>query len=383
MKILQLISSGGMYGAENVVLALARELREMGHSSYVAIFENAHCPRNEVAEEFEAQGIKVIRIPCRGRWDRKTVHSIRSAIKANEIELIHSHGYKADVYGYFAARRLNIPLVATCHLWTGHNLLVRAYDYIDIRILRRFDAVVAVSDAIAEQGRRSGIDPGKIAVIDNGIDISRYQPRASSPRKTVPTEQLTIGTVGRLVPQKGITYFLQAAAEILKEFPEARFSIVGDGPDRQPLEQYARQLGICDSVLFLGSRSDMPEVYASMDIFVLASTNEGLPMVLLEALASGKAVVATDVGAVSKVIIPGQTGLLVAPADARGLSQAVLSLVRNPALRHDLATSGASLVSDHFSCGAMARKYKGVYEHLVETNPNNAPAVCLTNPGMK
>jgi glycosyltransferase involved in cell wall biosynthesis len=307
----------------------------------------------------------VIRIPCRRRFDLAAVKKIREIIGTQGIELVHSHGYKSDIYAYLAARRTGVPLLATSHLWTRQTAAIRFYEFLDARALRSFDAVVAVSDRIAAELGEAGVPAGQIKLIDNGIDLSPFNSAVPVLKSELTTaDQLLIGTVGRLVAQKGLTFFLMAAQQLLKEFPNLKFAIVGDGPDRGKLQQMAKDLGIENHVCFTGARSDMPNVYASLDVFALASVSEGLPMALLEAMASGVPVVATEVGAVPKVILPGKTGMLVRPGDAAELAQAIACLLRDPALRERLAEIGKQEIRGQFSSQVMTQNYCRVYEEI-------------------
>jgi len=368
MKVLHLISSGGMYGAEAVVATLASDLQNRGEDTIVGIFDNAHRPKIDASDRIEKAGIRVIRIPCSGRADRQTVRAIRRLMRTEQIDILHSHGYKADIYGYLAARRLSIPIIATRHnqRGLGHTFAIRLYEFVDILVLRHFNAVAAVSDLIAEELCRAGVAPKKVTVIGNGIDLSRFVGASPTLSKELNKGQrLFIGTAGRLIPQKGIEYFLMAASEVLKEFPTLLFGIVGEGLHRSALEGLMRDLDIERSVVFTGPRADMPNVYASFDIFVLPSLEEGMPMTVLEALASGLPVIATKVGAVAKLVFPNQTGILVQPSEAGGLSAALISLIRDPELRARLGQNGRSLVQNEYSSSVMAQRYQRLYEGLL------------------
>jgi glycosyltransferase involved in cell wall biosynthesis len=246
--------------------------------------------------------------------------------------------------------------------------------------LRRFDAVVAVSETIAESLRHSGIHGSKIRVIDNGIDIHSFSQAPAKPADQLSKKQnLLVGTVGRLVPQKGLEYYLRAAREVLQEFPNAIFQVIGSGPEREKLEQMARDLEINQNVVFSGECTDMPGAYASMDVFVLASIDEGMPMVVLEALASRKPVVATRVGAVPCLVIHEKTGLLVAPKDVQALKQAILRLLNDASLRSKLGNNGEALVKRGHSRDIMAQNYLRLYEQVGQRlcasafNPKSSP----------
>lgn len=364
MRILQLISSGGHYGAESMLLNLSKSLDRMGCENIVGAFLNLHNPNTEFANIAESQGVHTERIACRGRFDWDAVRQIRNLVRSERIDLVHTHGYKSDLYAYAALRSLPIPRVATCHLWTRKTAAVRLYEALDRAILPRFDRVVGVSEAISCLIRGAGVAPEKVQTIDNGIDIAPF--RGASPTLTDLRARggRVIGAIGRLESQKGFEYFLQAARRILSEFPDTNFVIVGAGPEREKLEALARDLGVARQVVFTGQRKDMPGVYASMDLFVLSSTDEGMPIVVLEAMAASRPIVATSVGAVPKLVVSGKTGLLVEPRDPAALSKAAIQLLKDPALARKLGETAHRVVALNNSADAMARKYLELYQRL-------------------
>ena len=165
---------------------------------------------------------------------------------------------------------------------------------------------------------KAGVDEGKIRMVRNGIDLSPFDGAVLTHREGRAADRaLVVGLVGRLAWEKGVDLFLEAAAEVLVEVPETRFVVVGEGPDREKLERLMDELNIRESVDMLGRREDMASLYASLDVMVSSSRQEGLPMAILEGMASGLALVATAVGEVPKVVMDGRTGLLV-PAAGRG-----------------------------------------------------------------
>jgi len=365
VNVLQLISSAGYYGAENVVVSLSKSLEGHGCRSVIGVFHNECQQNEELIRQARRRDLCVLPIPCRGRWDWQTIQAIRETLKTQSIDVLHTHGYKPDIYGYLAARKLGIPSIATCHLWTHDTIAVRVYEALDALFLRRFDTVVAVSDPIAKALRGSGIREGKIRVIDNGIDLSSFsQPRAAFKEETGTGQKLIVGTAGRLVPQKGLGYFLRAAREVLAEFADIGFVVVGGGPDREKLECMARELGIEKNIEFRGHCTDMGSVYASMDVFVLASLDEGMPMVVLEAMAAKKPVIATSVGAVPRLVLDKKTGLLVPPKDVPALKLAILRLLDDSSLRSQLGNAGAAVVKRFYSHETMAQSYLQLYEQI-------------------
>ncbi|HZS70301.1 MAG TPA: glycosyltransferase [Candidatus Acidoferrum sp.] len=369
--VLQLISSGGYYGAENVVVTLAKALHNANLKSVIGVFENSQNPHLEIADHARALGLTVEIIPCDGRVHWNAVRTVRDLIYKHGISVVHAHGSKANVYAAAAARGLKVSLVATYHLdWPDRGFLLFCYHALDRVVLRRYDRVVAVSQAIARSLRRSGLTP---VIVPNGIDLSPFvnaSERGAAPRQFPGV--LNIGVVARLTPQKGHTFLLDAAPEILAAYPQARFVFVGDGPTKDTLQSRAAALGLSESVIFAGVRRDMPAVYAGLDIVVLPSVNEGMPMTLIEALAAGKPVVATSVGEVPALIRSGETGILVKPRSPEALRDAIIQLISDPDKRLALGMQGRAWVSDRFTSEAMAGAYRSIYEEALTTSSRAA-----------
>jgi len=366
VNVLQLISSEGHYGAENMLLHLCSSLTGLGCQSVAGVFENLHRPHLEVAARLRDLKIPVEIIQCRGRLDWGAVRRIRDCIKSRKIDLIHAHGYKSNIYSYAAARPSGVPLVATCHNWPGKTISLRLYYKLDQLVLRRFDRIAAVSNQVVESLRRARIPASKICLVANGIDVWCFANSTASPvGNSTQSNPVRIATVGRLVPDKGLRFLLLAAREILNRCPKTEFHVIGEGPERPELELLAGQLGIEKEVVFRGIQSDMPSIYASLDIFALPSLNEGMPLALLEAMAAGKPVVATPVGAIPSLILQNQTGLLVEPRDTLALRDALLRLIDEPRLRLQIGQAGQRLVTEQFSARAMAGNYLKLYQELV------------------
>jgi glycosyltransferase involved in cell wall biosynthesis len=363
---LLLISSEGYYGVENMIVTLGRHLSQQGGRCVIGVFCNSHSPHIEVGKQAQRHGLTVETVQCNGRWDWKAVVQIRKLLVTHNVDILHSHGYKADLYAYAAAWPCRVPLLATSHNWTGKTFSMRAYAALDRMVLRRFDEVIVVSDAVEGKLRRSGVAPNKISTIFNGVDLKHFHGAEATLRDEIaPKGHGLIGFVGRLVQDKGGATLLRAAKRVLSVQPKTKFVFVGEGPARLEWEAIATQLGITEQVCFAGLRDDMPGIYASLDVVVLPSFLEALPMCLLEAMAAGKPVIATRVGAVPKLIQSEETGLLLEPADESGLAAAILRLLRDPDLARRLGENGRAHVALHFSASAMARSYMGHYQQLL------------------
>jgi glycosyltransferase involved in cell wall biosynthesis len=370
MRILHIISSGGMYGAEAVILNLSRTLNEQGHTSLLGIFSNSSNPNLQLHERALQEGIESHLISCRGQVDRTGLASIRALAASTRADLIHAHGYKADVYVYLAMRGSTMPLVSTCHTWYDDNRLVWFYGVIDRRVLRRYQAIVAVSDDVRQRLVDSGVPANRIHFIRNGIDLRPFTNARASLRHLALPGSLLIGWVGRLTYDKGPDIFLRAIAQVRPEFPTARYILVGEGPYRPEVERLLTDLALGDVVHLLGQRSDMPAVYASCDFMVSSSRQEGLPMAILEGMAAGLPWIATSVGAVPMVIHHSQNGILIAPENVGVLAKSLISMMQNPAERALMGAAARSLTESEFSAERMATDYLRVYS-TAETRDNN------------
>jgi glycosyltransferase involved in cell wall biosynthesis len=366
MRILHIISSSGMYGAEAVILNLSRTLNEDGHSSILGVFSNSSNPNLQLHEAATREGIESHLIPCRGQVDRIAIAAIRKLAARLQVDVVHAHGYKADIYVYFAMRGSAIPFVSTCHNWIDDDLISNLYGKADRLVLRTFAAIAAVSGAVKQRLVNAGVREEKIRLVRNGIDLRPFDnPSPLLGSRTSPEHLPTVGLVGRLGHEKGVDVFLRAGAIALKEFPSVKFVIAGDGPDLAKLELLIDELKIRENVSMLGRRDDMPSVYASLDILVSSSRIEGLPMTILEGMASRLAVVATPVGDVPTVVLDGRTGALVPVENVELLAVEIVRLLKDSGLRERLGAAARKLVEDEFSAARMTADYLAVYESAI------------------
>jgi glycosyltransferase involved in cell wall biosynthesis len=353
-----------MYGAEAVILNMSRALNETGHSSVLGVFSNSANPNLQLHEVATKEGIESHVISCKGQIDLSVPKSIRELAISTKADLVHAHGYKGDIYNYFAMRGSSTPFVSTCHTWYDNNPVVTFYGKADRLVLRGYDAVVAVSDEVKQRLLKAGVREERIHMVRNGIDLRPFDNASPSlPAALLPDHPPIVGLIGRLSIEKGVDIFLQAAARVLAVLPSTQFVVVGEGPDRDKLEALIDQLKIRENVSMLGRRNDMPSVYASLNIMVSASRNEGLPIAILEGMASGLPIIATPVGDVPSVIHDGLTGLMVPPENPESLASQIVDLLRNPARQQQLGAAARKLIEDDFSAARMAADYLSIYRN--------------------
>jgi len=327
--------------------------------------------KGQIGMEIETLGVEVICLdrPKEG-FDLFALIDLYKLIKEREIQIVRTHSFKANLHGIIAARMAGVP----CIVASVHNVYEKERERnfgrrISNRCLSNYaDKIVAVSNAVkSDIMKYDGIAGEKVEIIYNGIDIDKFKSSAGSPvreRLGIPQGIPVIGTVGRLHPQKGQKYLLGAVSVLKNKFPALRLLLVGDGPLRKELEDYAETLGITENVLFLGMRRDIPELLSAMDIFVFPSLWEGLGNVLIEAMAAGKPVVATDIPPVREIVTSEDSGFLVPPADSQALAEAIALILEDSALREALGEAAAER-SAFFSVDRTVSAYIRQFEEIL------------------
>jgi glycosyltransferase involved in cell wall biosynthesis len=366
--VLHIRDSSGIFGGERAILTLARNLdRDLFDLSLLCMRrpDGRSEPLIALASRL---GIRVETLEVRGRLDFKALSRLRDFIRKEAVSIIHTHDFKSDFYGIWATANLDVRRVATAHGSTRDSRLKRAYLFFDEYLAYRFfDRVIAVSEDLREQlGKGAGRE--KLTVIPNGLDpdLLSFQSGEGEPEPPFVKEQgmKTFAVIGRLFPDKGHAVFLEAFSLIAREIPEAAGLIAGDGPERDAVLKQIQSLSLADRVRYCGVRKDMKGFYGLADCLVIPSYTEGLPYVLLEAMAFGIPIIATSVGDMPRLVRDGVTGYLVPPGDARALAERMKDLVRMPVHAMSMAEEGRRLVHDRYSARAMARSTEQLYLSL-------------------
>lgn len=354
INVLFVILSLEIGGMEQVVADLIRYLDHGRFNPIVACLEVL----GPIAAELGKQGITVVQV---GRMTPMLSFvypdKLMKLMRAYRIDVVHVQSgcwHKAAL----AARLCGIRNV----IYTEHGRIFpdsRAVKFLDRLYVPFTRHVVTVSENLAEyMSRAVGIPAKKISVVINGIDVERFRVARDTSEQT---GALRIGIIARLAPVKDITTLVRAMAIVHQRNPQTLLSIVGDGPERDILESLVNELGLTSVVTFHGFRRDIPAVLEDMDIFTLSSQSEGTSITLLEAMASGKPVVVTEVGGNPAIVEQGVNGFLVPPGEPAMLAKALLQLAENPALRQSMAAANIRKVAERYSIQAMARRYEALY----------------------
>lgn len=290
-------------------------------------------------------------------------------------DIVQTHHTLAGALGRVAARLARTPIVVSTEQNVVDALPLR-YRALNDATIHLGDANVCISEGVRESLMREGVftrrlPPARVTVIPNGVDLPAIDARLEGGRNRtraalgIGAEDFVIGNVGRLVPQKGQRFLIQAFAAVVSEIPRARLVIVGGGRLAADLRKVAAQLNVSPRVHLLGERTDAIDLMAAFDVFALPSDYEGLGVVLLEALAARVPVIATDVPGVRDVVEHGVTGVLVPPRSPGQLAEELLALAAAPDRRRELAEVGRRRIEDKFTVEAVARSYGALYDRLL------------------
>lgn len=308
--------------------------------------------------------------------DVKALVKLYRLIRRERPHIVDTHTAKAGFLSRIAARLAGVPVVV--HTYHGHvlrgyysplkSLLLRLMERALARIT---DRIIAVSEGVKRELVEYRIAPAeKITVMPLGFDLTPFL-ECTAHRGRFRSElglhngARLVGIVGRIFPIKNHRLFLEAAARVAAEEPDARFIIVGDGILHPEMEQYASALGISDRVIFTGWRRDLPNIYADLDVLVISSNNEGTPVSAIEAMASGCPVVATRVGGVPDLIAEGETGYLVPPGSADELATAILRLLQNPKAASCMGQAAQAVARERFTIQRLILDTENLYQQLL------------------
>lgn len=363
LKVVHIRDSGGLYGAERVILGSCSALREMKvEPTIVSILDRSGAGR-PLIEAARDLNLKAEVLHARHTLDVRAIWNLRVVLKAWRPDVVHAHDLRSALFGLAGTRGLTVATVATAHGSTRESSRKRLYLKIfEELLLPKFDRVHVVSDPLADHLRARGVPSEKIRVIPNGVDEAVVQrPPGLNPLAGYRGDP-TLCAVGRLTEDKGILLLLAALATLKGEFPGARLILAGSGPQEEELKEEARRLNLADCVHFCGRVDTVAWIYDIADLLVLPSLREGLPCVLLEAMLAGLPVVASAVGAIPEALAGGELGKLVPPSDRTALTGAIRDVIGNLETFRGVARQAREVARTKYTAQVMAGRLRNLYE---------------------
>lgn len=372
IKVLHFIDSDGVYGAERVILNLSDELRKSSEFiSVVGCIVSDLNQDNALYDAAIAKGIEAIKIPISNSKLIGDLPKAAKLLKQSEIDLIHSHGYKPSVYGFIIKLLSKVQIMATCHLWfepKSGPLKMRFMIMLEKFFYRWYPLIVTVSEPIKRVLVQNNIPSDKVFVVENGVEITHDNALDSHQLKkelNIDNDTFVILNVGRLSKQKAQADLITAASH-LKQFSEKFvLLIVGEGPLSCALNDQMKQLDLEQQVKLLGYREDIKALLSIADVFALPSLDEGMPMALLEAASASVPIVTTLVGDISKLIIDGETGIVIPFEKPELLADAIKKIWNNPEKAENIASAARKRMAERYSNQVMGEKYSKLYHYLL------------------
>jgi len=364
LNILQISSASSFGGGERYVADLTNALAARGHNLFAAVR-----PGSPLVRHLQLPPERIVTVPLRNALDVASAYELERFVRRQRIDVVHAHMARDYSLASYAARRnRQTKFFATRHVLFQLNRLHR-------HTLSRATRVIAVSAAVAKELRAQGIlKESQITLVHNGIDVERFNrasvgfDRAQFLRSMgLPADCLLVGSVGELRTLKRHDDFIRAAALIVSKFPETYFVLAGldtsaSGEVRKDLERLVAELGLQDCFYFLGWLEDAEKLLCALDVFVSASETESFGLAIVEAMAAGTAVVATETEGAQEVIEDGKTGLLAPIGDVPRIAEGVCSLLANAGRRREIGASAKDAANEQFSLKRMVDEIEKIYQ---------------------
>jgi len=367
MRILQVAAPTAAGGLERVLEDLSVGLHHRGHEVHVAALLFTEDETHPVVERLQGRDVRVHPIRLRPSEYMRERHEVGALCERIRPDVAHTHGYRVDLLDRGVIARRKVPTVTTVHGASKAGGLKGAFlEWLQRRNYSRFDRVIAVSRALYEESLRDGVHTDRLCLIRNAwAGWHEPAPRAEARVALgLDPSMPVVGWVGRLFPVKGGDVFLRAIARLPEPRPVA--AMIGYGPEADHLELEARRLGLTGSVRFYREITDAGNYFRAFDVYVLSSRSEGLPIVILESMAAGTPIVATNVGGITEVL-GSEEALIVPPEDPDALAEAIRSSLSDPAAANARSSRAKARLKREFSLEPWLERHEQVYEAVVRT----------------
>jgi glycosyltransferase involved in cell wall biosynthesis len=366
MHILQFICSTGFYGAERWILALCNNTQDPNVTYSLAVTDEAASKNLEIAAHFRRDCGDVFELPMAHKFDYKAVSALANYITTNNIDAVHTHGYKSDVLGVLAAKKAGVPVLVTPHGFeNAKDIKLRLFIWLGCQAMKFADHVVPLSPQLVEDCKQYSIKEPQLVYIQNGVDLSEVEKFKNKPVASSKTKR-RIGFIGQMISRKNILDLLDVFDELHKTMDNVELVLLGDGDSRASLEQHTQTLASKDDIHFLGYRDDRLDYLKSFDLFVMTSTLEGIPRCLMEACAMETPVAAYDIAGIDQLITHEHTGLLAPLGDKAALLLAWEKILQDEDYASQLGKNACDYVNEHYSAKRMADEYVALFNEVLD-----------------
>ncbi len=366
INVVHLVEELGIGGLEKVLVTIALNLNKEKYNVSVWCVNKGGFFADKLAEE----GIDVKILNISTSRNPIAIYRLYKLLKHYKIDIIHTHAYSAGTVGRISAFLARVPVIIS-HNHSVHNYYNKYYHLVEWALSLITDRIICVSDIVNKFANETqGINAERLMTIYNGTnDIYPVHRNVTIKLKEelgVPPEHTVIGTITHMEEHKGVLYLIQTASYLLKSRKDLIFLLVGDGAQEKELRKLSANLNIEKNVLFTGERSDIPEILSLIDIFILPSLREGLGLSILEAMASGRPVIATNVGGIPEVVTDGVSGILVPPKNPEALQDAMVELLDDKEKQETMGFNGKRIYSERFNFRTMVDKIEELYDLLIK-----------------
>ena len=366
MHILQFICSTGFYGAERWILALCNNTQDPNVTYSLAVTDEVASKNLEIAKHFKRDCGDVFELPMAHKFDYKAVSTLANYITANNIDAVHTHGYKSDVLGVLAAKKAGVPVIVTPHGFeNAKDIKLRLFIWLGCQAMKFADHVVPLSPQLVKDCKQYAIKEPQLVYIQNGVDLSEVEKFKNKPLALTKAKK-RIGFIGQMISRKNIIDLLDVFNELHNKMDNVELVLLGDGDSRVSLEQHTQTLESKDDIHFLGYRDDRLDYLKSFALFVMTSTLEGIPRCLMEACAMETPVAAYDIAGIDQLITHESTGLLAPLGDKAALLLAWEKILQNDDYARQLGKNACDYVNEHYSAKRMADEYTTLFNELLD-----------------
>jgi len=363
-------------GLETVVKGLIDHLDNEAFDIMPLIFTANRQKDRTLVSELQKSGKKYCNIVVDGERIKymnpiKNLRQVHNLFRNHQFDLIHTHGYRADVIGYMAARTLNVPIIATCHGFIPNDAKLMLYNSMDRFVLKHFNRIIAVSSGIRNDLLTSGVKEENISVVPNAVNMNhddhivRDLRHAKRELMGWNAKHFVIGYVGRLSEEKGLGYLIDAVSDLIKLNVPVKLAVIGEGDQEEKLRHMSEQKCIDNSVSFLGFQKEVHSWLPAFDSFILPSLMEGTPMAMLEAMLIGLPVVASSVGGIPDVIKSGENGILVQSGKPEEIADAINRLYEDQEFRYKIGMRARQTVQMRYNIREWIKNIEFEYRKVV------------------